>query len=62
MRVQEDVGWDKKKFPEPNLHVYVKDNTQIMVYSMRRSPRKKGSEKHQKKTREIITEGGELCS
>ena len=62
MRVQEDVGWDKKKFPEPNLHVYGKDETQIMVYSMRRSPRKRGSEKYQKKTREIIIEGEELCS
>ena len=62
MRVQEDVGWDKKKFLEPHLHVYGKDDTQIMVYSMRRSPRKRGSEKHQKKTREIIIEGGELCS
>jgi len=35
------VRWDKKKLPEPNLHVYGKDDTQIMVYSMRRSPRKR---------------------
>ena len=52
----------QEEVSEPNLHVYGKDDTQIMVYSMRRSPRKMGLEKHQKKTREIITEGRELCS
>ena len=28
------VGWDKKKFLESNLHVYGKDDTKIVVYSM----------------------------
>ena len=35
------MRWDKKKLPEPNLHVCGKDDTQIMVYSMKRSPRKR---------------------
>ena len=35
------MRWDKKKLPEPNLHVYDKDDTQIMVYGMKRSPRKR---------------------
>ena len=38
------MRWDRKKLPESNLHVYGKDDTQIMVYIMKRSP-KKGSEK-----------------
>ena len=33
---------DRKKFLEPNLHVYGKDDTQIMEYNMRRPPRKGG--------------------
>ena len=35
------MRWDKKKLPEPNLHVYDKDDTQIMVYGMKRLPRKR---------------------
>ena len=42
---QEGVRWDRKKLPEPTLHVYGKDNTKIMIYSMRRSP-KKGDQKN----------------
>ena len=30
------VGWDRKKFPESNLHVYGRDDTKIIVYSMGR--------------------------
>ena len=40
LRVQGDVGWDRKKFSELNLHVYGKDDTQIMVYNMKEWPRK----------------------
>ena len=29
-----------KKLPEPNLHMYGKNDTEIIVYSMRRWPRK----------------------
>ena len=35
------MRWDKKKLPEPNLHVCGKDDTQIMVYSIRRPPSKR---------------------
>ena len=52
-----------KKLPEPNLHVYGKDNTKIMIYSMRRSPKKGDKKKHQrKKTRELVTEKRTLYS
>ena len=46
LRGQGDVGWDRKKFPKPNLHVYGKDDNEIMVYNMRRSPRKGEGKKH----------------
>ena len=36
--------------------MYGKDDTQIMVYNMKMWPRKRGSEKHQKKPWEQITE------
>ena len=39
------MRWDRKKLPEPNLHVYGKDDTQIMVYSMKRSPKGREGEK-----------------
>ena len=41
------MRWDRKKLPESNLHVYGKDDTQIRVYNMRRSPKRR-----EKKTRE----------
>ena len=56
LRVLGGVGWDRKKFPESNLHVYGKDDTQIVVYNMERWPRERGSEKHQKGPWEQMTE------
>ena len=37
------VGWDRKEFPESNLHVYGRDDTKIVVYSMKRK-KKRGEE------------------
>ena len=34
------MRWDREKFPEPNLHVYSKNDTKIMVYNMRGGPKK----------------------
>ena len=39
LKVLGDVGWDKKEFQEPNLHMYGKDDTNIIVYSMKRGPK-----------------------
>ena len=48
--------WDREKLPEPNLHVYGKDDTKIMVYNMRKWPKKGGSENlEQKKIKKYIT-------
>ena len=39
------VRWDKKEFPESNLHVCGKDNTKIVVYNMGRCTKKGDREK-----------------
>ena len=43
------MRWDREKLPEPNLHVYGKDDTKIMVYNMKRCPKKRGLEKQRKR-------------
>jgi len=43
------VGWDKKEFPESNIHVYGRDDTKIVIYSLGRSP-KRGDRKKIKKS------------
>ena len=45
------MRWDKEKLPEPNLHVYGKDDTKVMVYNMRKWPRKRGSKYLEQKKR-----------
>ena len=42
--VLEDVGWDKE-FLESNLHVYGKDDTKIVIYSMGRCTKKRWEKK-----------------
>ena len=37
------VGWDRKEFPKSNLHVYGRDDTKIIVYSME-GKKKRGEE------------------
>ena len=51
------MRWDRKKLPEPNLHVYGKNDTEIIVYSMKRSPSERDHKKYWKKTRELVTKG-----
>ena len=43
LEVPEGVGWDKKGFPEPNLHVCGEDGTKRAVYNMDECIEKKGS-------------------
>ena len=42
------IGWDKNEFPGSNLHVYGRDDTEIVVYSMRIWPKEKASEEIKK--------------
>ena len=34
------MRWDREKLLKPNLHVYGKDDTKVMVYNMRKWPKK----------------------
>ena len=43
--VLEGAGWNRKEFPESNLHVCSKDDTKIGLYNMGRCTKKGGSEK-----------------
>ena len=54
MKVLVGVGWDKREFLEPNLHVYGRDNTRIIVYSIEDWPKGKEEEKNRKKNQEIF--------
>ena len=57
------MKWDREKLPEPNLHVYGKDDTKIMVYNMRRWPKKKEEKNlEQKKIKKYITKRRTLDS
>ena len=35
------VGWDRKEFPESNLHVCDRDDTEIVIYSIERCTKEK---------------------
>ena len=49
MMVLGGVGWDKKEFPESNLHVYGRDDTKIIVYNMGRWLKEGRNKKKKKK-------------
>ena len=54
------VGWDRKEFPESNLHVYGRDDTKIVVYSMGRCTKKK--EGWGKKSRNFYNKTANSCN
>ena len=57
------MRWDREKLLEPNSHMYGKDDTKIMVYNMRKWPKKGGSENlEQKKIKKYITKRRTLDS
>ena len=48
------MRWDREKLPQPNLHVYGKNGTKIMVYNIKRCPKRKRSKKEKKEGVEEI--------
>ena len=44
------MRWDREKLPEPNSHVYDKDDTKIIVYNVRKWQRKRWIKKRKKKS------------
>ena len=49
LEVPEDVGWDRKKSLEPNLHVCGEDDIRRAIYNRKESIEKGGSERELKK-------------
>ena len=43
------MRWDREKLPKPYLHVYGENGTKIMVYNMKRCPKKGRLEKQRKR-------------
>ena len=35
------MRWDREKLPKPDSHVYGENGAKIMVYNMKRNPKKK---------------------
>ena len=50
-----DVRWDRKEFSESNLHVYGRDDTKIVVYSMGRCTKKGEEQKKERRNQVILT-------
>ena len=45
------MKWDREKLPKPDSHVYGKNGAEIMVYNMKRNPKKRGQKKNREKER-----------
>ena len=43
------MRWDMEKFPESDSHVYGENGAEVMVYNMKRNPKKKKTEEKQRK-------------
>ena len=43
------MRWDKEKLSKPDSHVYGENGAKIMVYNMKRNPRKAKKKKAEKK-------------
>ena len=42
------MRWDREKLPKPDLHVYSESGMKIMVYNMKRCPKRRGLKKQRK--------------
>ena len=47
MKVLVGIGWDRREFLKPNLHVYGEDDIEIIVYIMEEWPNGRGEEKNE---------------
>ena len=43
------MRWDRKKLPKTDSHVYGKNGAEIMVYNMKRNPKKRERKKNREK-------------
>ena len=45
------MRWDRNKLPKPDAHVYGENGVEIIVYNMKRNPKKKKQKKNREKER-----------
>ena len=46
------MRWDREKLPKPDSHVYSENGAKIMVYNMKRNP-KKGTRKKKTEKKKV---------
>ena len=56
------MRWDREKLPQPNLYVYGKNGTKIMVYNVRGVQRKGIEKPREKRIKKYDTKRGTLDS
>ena len=47
------MRWDREKLPKPDSHVYDENGAEIMVYNMKRNPKKRRDGKKKQKKRKF---------
>ena len=52
------MRWDREKLPKPDSHVYGENGAKIMVYNMKRNPKKKKMRNREKESLRNITVKG----
>ena len=52
------MKWDREKLPKPDSHVYGENGAKIMVYNMKRNPKKKKMRNREKESLRNITVKG----
>ena len=45
------MRWDREKFPKSDSHVYGENGAKVMVYNMKRNPKKGEQKKNREKER-----------
>ena len=43
------MRWDREMLPKPDLHVYSESGMKIMVYNMKRCPKRRGLKKYRER-------------
>ena len=57
------MRWNREKLPKPDSHVYGENGAKIMVYNMKRNPKKKwgrGRKREKKESLRNITVKGKI--
>ena len=49
------MRWEREKLPEPSFHVYGKDGAKIVVYNVRKCPKKRDRKTYRKKIKKYDT-------